>query len=82
MASLSKPDPGIAIDKMQKAGILAMPFGNMVKCQIQDHQVIQGQVVSVWKKQIQGMSLEVLGDCLSFQWTLLLCIATQQHPLS
>ena len=29
-----------------------MPFGNMVKCQIQDHQVIQGQVVSVWKKQI------------------------------
>ena len=52
MASLSKPDPGIVIDKMQKAGILAMPFGNMVKCQIQDHQVIQGQVVSVWKKQI------------------------------
>ena len=33
MASLSEPDLGIAIDKKQKAGILAVPFGNMVKCQ-------------------------------------------------
>ena len=52
MASLLKPDLGIAIDKKQTTGILAVPFGNMVKCQIQDYQMIQAQVVSVWKKQI------------------------------
>lgn len=57
MASLSKPDLGIAIDKKQKARILAVPFGNMVKCQIQDYQMIQAQVASVWKKQIGPGSL-------------------------